>query len=54
VTVLQEPEALSEPAEGDTLTLAFGLVMTKLTGPPTAVTMNVPLAALPLTAASTS
>src|SRR5260370_22048920 len=54
VTVIQEPAVLSDPDGGDTVTLAFGLVMTKLTGPPTALTMNVPLAGLPTTADSTS
>ena len=44
----------SDPDAGDTVTLAFGLVIVKLTGPPTAVRMNVPLAGLPLTAVSTS
>jgi len=53
-TVIQEPAALSDPDRGDTVTFPFGLVMTKLTGPPTALTMNVPLAGLPLTADSTS
>jgi hypothetical protein len=54
VTVTQEPAAGSDPDVGDTATLPFGLVMTKLTGPPTAVTMKVPLAGLPLTADSVS
>ena len=54
VTVLHEPAAVSEPAAGETVTVAFGLVIRKLTGPPTALTMNVPLAALPLSADSTS
>ena len=54
VTVIQEPAAPSDPDDGDTVTLLFGLRITKLTGPPTAVTRNVPLAALPLTADSTS
>ena len=53
VTVIQEPAAPSDPDGGDTVTLPFGLVTAKLTGPPTAVTMNVPLAGLPLTADST-
>ena len=54
VTVTQEPEEASDPDEGDTVTLAFGLVIVKWTGPPTAVRMNVPLAGLPLAAVSTS
>src|ERR1700730_3557137 len=54
VTVTQEPATGSDPDAGDTVTLAFGLVMTNLTGPPTALTMNVPLAGLPITADSTS
>src|ERR1700692_1005036 len=54
VTVTQEPAALSDPECGDTVTLTLGLVITKLTGPPTAVTRNVLLAALPLTADSTT
>jgi hypothetical protein len=53
VTVTQEPENLSDPDAGDTVTLALELWSTKLTGPPTAVTMNVPLAGLPETADST-
>ena len=53
VTVIQEPAAFSDPDGGDTVTLLLGLVTAKLTGPPTAVTMNVPLAGLPRTADST-
>src|SRR5260370_37769407 len=54
VTVIQEPAAGSDPDGGDTVTLALGLGMTNPTGPPTALTMNVPLAGLPRTATSTS
>jgi len=54
VTVTQEPAAPSDPDDGDTVTLALWLVMTKWTGPPTAFTRNIPLAGLPLTADSTS
>ena len=54
VTVIQEPATRSDPDRGETVTLALGLVTTKLTGPPNALTMNVPLAGLPLTADSTS
>src|SRR5579859_468742 len=53
LTVTQEPAAVSEPDGGDTVTWAFGLVTTKLTGPPTAVTRNVALAGLPAGADST-
>jgi hypothetical protein len=52
VTVIQEP-ARNDPDGGDTATLPLGLWIKKLTGPPTAVRRNVPLAALPLTADST-
>jgi hypothetical protein len=54
VTVIQEPATFSDPDGGDTVTLALELVTRKLTGPPTALTMNVPLAGLPRTADSTS
>ena len=54
MTVIQAPAELSDPDGGDTVTLPFGLLIRKLTGPPTAVRMNVPLAGWPLTAVSTS
>ena len=54
VTVIQDPATTSDPDRGDTVTLLFGLWITNSTGPPTAVRMNFPLAALPLTADSTS
>src|SRR5580700_10733013 len=54
VTVIQDPAAPSDPDDGDTVTLALWLVMTKWTGPPTAFTRNIPLAGLPLTADSAS
>jgi hypothetical protein len=54
VTVLQEPAALSEPDGGDTVTLPLRLVIRKLTGPPTALTIKLPLTGLPASADSTS
>src|SRR5579859_5436912 len=54
LTVTQEPAVFREPDGGDTVTWAFGLVTTKLTGPPTAVMRNVALAGLPASADSTS
>ena len=52
VTVTQEPADGSDPADGDAETLAGTWITKSLTGPPCAVRMNVPVAALPLTAVS--
>jgi hypothetical protein len=53
-TVTQEPADRSDPEDGDAVTLAGTWITKSSTGPPTAVKMNVPVAALPLTAVSTS
>ena len=55
MTVTQAPAEPSDPDDGDTVTLAFALEIVKsFTGPPTAVTMNVPLTVLPAAADSVS